>query len=195
MVVTSLQFLADHQTQFWSLGTVIFGALVTRFFRLKAKLLYSVDHSTNMLVDQPLLDKDGNQISPSQLVKTASITVQNTGLIVAKGVEVTFNWRPSIINISPARAFNEVVSAFNRYSLKFDSFAPSERVTIDIMALNADLPLITAVRSDDCVGNIVTMTPQRVWPHWCKMSVWAIFLLGAVTLVYLVITFVQFLAH
>jgi hypothetical protein len=195
MGTNALQFIAEHQTQLWSLGTVIFGALVTRLLRLKAKLLYSVDHSTNMLVDQPLLDQAGTQISPNQIVRTASVTVQNTGLIAAKGVEVTFNWKPAILNLLPARAFNEANSAFNRYSLKFDSFAPGERVTIDIMSLNAELPIITSVRSDDCVGKLITMTAQRVWPQWYLSIVTAILLLGALTFVYLTISLVQFFAR
>lgn len=141
-----------------------------------------------MLVDNPLLDENGKQISSTQIVRTASITVQNTGLKAAKSVEVTFNWKPTVINIAPARAFNEVVSAFGRYSLKFDSFAPNERVTIDIMSFNAELPAMTAVRSDDCVAKSVIMTSQRVWPQWYLRAIFSVTLLGLVTFVYFIIS-------
>ena len=192
---TAIQIIAEHQTQLWSLGTVLFGTLVGRIFRLRPKLFYSVDHSTNILVDQPLVDNEGKQIANSQLVRTASITVQNTGLHPAKGVEVAFNWRPPIMNLSPARAFTEVSSAFHRYSLKFDSFAPGERSTIEIMSINAELPLMTAVRSDDCVGKLIPMAPMRVWPQWYLYSVAFVTMLGAATLVYLALTLVQAIAH
>lgn len=185
------QFIVEHKTEIWSLGTVLFGTLVGRIFRLRPKLFYSIDHSTNLLVDEPLLDKEGKEIAPSQLVRTASITVQNTGLHAAKGVEVAFNWKPRIMNLSPARAFTEVDSAFHRYSLKFDSFAPGESSTIEIMSINAELPNMTAVRSDDCVGKLITMAPQRVWPNWFLNSMALVLIVGAATLVYLAIRLVQ----
>lgn len=184
---TVFQLIAAHQTEIWSIVTVILGSLIGRIFRLRPRLFYSVDHSTNILIDQPLLDHDGKQLAPSQLVRTASITVQNTGLNPARGVEVAFNWKPPILNLSPARAFAEVRSAFDRYSLKFDSFAPGESTTIEIMSINAELPMMTAVRSDDCVGQLINMAPQRVWPQWMLRSIALIMLVGAATLVYIVI--------
>ena len=187
----TFQFITDHQAQIWSLGTVLFGTIVGRAFRLRPKLVYSIDHSTNLLVDEPLLDNDGKEIAPSQLVRTASITVQNTGLRAAKGVEVAFNWKPRIMNLSPARAFTEVDSAFHRYSLKFDSFAPGEDSTIEIMSINAELPNMTAVRSDDCVGKLITMAPQRVWPQWFLNSMALLLIIGAATVVYSVTRLVQ----
>lgn len=190
----TFQFVAEHQTQLWSLATVLFGTFIGRIFRLRPKLFYSVDHSTNILVDQPLLDNEGKQIAASQLVRTASITVQNTGLHPAKGVEVAFNWKPPIMNLSPARAFTEISSAFHRYSLKFDSFAPGERSTIEIMSINAELPIMTAVRSDDCVGKLIPMAPQRVWPQWFLTLIAMVMILGAATLVYLVIRLGQIIA-
>lgn len=185
------QFVGQYQTQIWSVVTVLVGALIGRIFRLRPKLFYSVDHSTNILVDQPLVDNQGKQVALSQLVRTASITVQNTGLLPAKGVEVAFNWKPPILNLSPARAFAEMGSAFGRYSLKFDSFAPGERTTIEIMSINAELPVMTAVRSDDCVGKLVSMAPQRVWPKWFLNTVALIMLLGVATLVYLAINLIK----
>jgi hypothetical protein len=187
------QFISAHQAELWSLVTVILAALVARIFRLRPKLYYSVDHSTNILVDQPLLDNSGNQLAPQQLVRTASITVQNTGLIPARGVEVAFNWKPQILNLSPARAYKDVKSSFDRYSLIFESFAPGERSTIEIMSINAELPIMTAVRADDCVGKLIPMAPQRVWPQWMLTSVTIVMFLGAATLVYLLIKLVEFL--
>jgi len=148
-----------------------------------------------MLVDQPLIGMDGAQVSSNQLVRTASITVQNIGLLPAKGVEVTFNWKPHILNLAPARAFEEATSAFNRYSLQFDSFAPGELVTIDIMAINAELPLMTAVRSDDCVAKMINMGPQRIWPMWFNNLAAVAALLGIVTALNLVVGLLRFIVR
>lgn len=191
MSTTVIQTLAEYQVQIWSLGTVIFSALVARLLRLRPKLFYSIGHSTNLLVDQPLLDPQGVQISPRQLVRTASITISNGGLQPAKNVEVTFNWRPPILNISPARAFSNIDSPFDRYSVRFDSLAPHEQITLEIMSINAELPLMTSVRSEDCVAKMINMTPQRVWPNWFNISVGILLLLGMTTAIYLVIAIVQ----
>lgn len=188
---TSLQ---PYQAQFWSLLVVVFGAVVTRLMRLKPKLLYSINHSTILLVDQPLLDQEGQQIAPRQHVRTASIFLENAGLNPAKNVEVAFNWKPAILNVLPARAYTDVTSALDRYSIKFDSLAPGEQVTIDIMAINAELPNMTAVRSEDCKGKAVNMAPQRVWSKWLLNSLLAFLILGLATAVYLLIKLVQLFA-
>jgi hypothetical protein len=187
-------FAQTYQAQLGSIVTVIIGAFVTRFLRLRPKLFYSVKHSSNIIVEQPLLDPEGKQVSSNQIVRTASIVVENTGLHPAKGVEVAFNWKPQIMNIFPGRAFSEVPSALGRYSLKFDTLAPGEQTTIDIMAINAELPLMSAVRCDECQGKLINMAPQRVWPTWFLRVILAIMILGASTAVYLVIRLIQIIA-
>lgn len=166
---------------------MIFGALVTRLTRLRPRLQFSINHSANLLVEEPLLDGEGNQIADRQLVRTASIVVGNVGLQPAKNVEVAFNWKPRILNVSPARAYVDVPSPFDRHSIKFDSFAPGEQVTIGIMSINAELPVMTAVRSDECQGKQITMAPQRVWPQWILYVGLALLTLGVATAVYLLI--------
>lgn len=189
-----LASIAPYQTQIWSLLVVVFGATVNRVMRLRPKLQYSVRHASNILVDEPLLDADGKQIRPRQIVRTASIVVENSGLQAARNVEVAFNWKPPILNVLPARAYTETSSPFDRYSIKFDSFAPGEQVTIDIMSINADLPIMTAVRSDDVQGQSISMEPQRVYPPVVRNTFAGLLMLGAASAVYLLITGIQFVA-
>lgn len=178
-----------YQTQLWSVALVIFGALVTRLTRLNPKLHYSVHHDSSLLVDQPLLDQDGNKIASRQMVRTASIVVGNNGLNPANNVEISFNWKPMILNVLPARSYSDVQSPFDRYSVKFESVAPDEVVTINVMSINAELPALTSVRCDECAGKAIEMSPQRVWPVWLNYFSLAIFMLGLVTLIYLVFSF------
>jgi hypothetical protein len=194
MGTTIFQFMVGHQAQIWSLVTVIVAALVTRILRLRPRLRYSVGHSANLLVMQPLLDENGKQIADRQIVRTASITLDNGGLQAAKSLEVTFNWKPPILNIWPARAFNESNSSFDRYSLKFDSLAPYEQLTIEIMSINQELPSLTVVRSEDCVGKMVHMSLQRVWPSWFNNSVGVALLFGCATLIYLFVVLIRTIA-
>lgn len=174
---------------------VIIGALVSRAMRLRPRLHYSVHHSTNLLVDEPLFNKEGDQVAPRQLVRTASIVVSNGGLNPAKNAEVSFNWKPMILNVLPARSYSDVHSPFDRYSVKFDSMAPGEQVTIDIMSINAELPILTAVRCDECEGKAIKMAPQRVWPASFNFFASAFFLLGLGTAFYLAIRLLQRLAE
>lgn len=140
------------------------------------------------------MDKDGKKIADRQLVRTASIVVSNAGLQPARNVEVAFNWKPPILNVSPARSYSDVPSPFDRYSIKFDSLAPGEQVAIGIMSLNAELPLMTAVRSDDCQGQSINMVAQRVWPNWFLYSGAALYILGIGTVVYMFVRVVTYLA-
>ena len=189
------QFIAVvNQEQLWSVVVVVLGAIVGRVFRLKPRLLYSVGHSANILVEEPLIGNDGNQISPRQLIRTASITLRNSGLKTTNGVEVTFNWKPHFMSLNPARSHTDLENPHGRYTLRFESLAPSEAVTVEILAINNELPAMTAVRSDDCGGELIAMAPQQIWPNWYLRVLAALLLLGGVTAIYLLISLVQAVA-
>jgi hypothetical protein len=183
-------FIANYQAQFWSIALVVFGFVLERTFRLKPRLRYSIGHSWNMLVDQPLLGEDGKELAKTQVVRSASITVFNSGLQPARSVEITFNWKP-IFNVWPARSFEEATSAFGRYSIKLGSLAPKEQFVVEIMAINAELPNLTTVRCEDCEGKLVAMSLQRLWPSWFLSLVGVIMIIGAAGSLYLTILGLQ----
>lgn len=194
MIPILYQFAIDQQAILLSVGSVLLSAIIARYYRLRAKLRYSVGHAATLVVDQPLIDKDGKEISEHQIVRTASITLENAGLKPARASEITFNWKPMVMDISPARSYTEAFSPSGRYSLKFESLAPNERVTIEIIAINGELPLMTSVRSDECEGKMIKMAPQRVWPSWYLNILVGIFLLGLSTAVYLFASLLQLIA-
>ncbi|MES2301604.1 MAG: hypothetical protein V4521_05955, partial [Pseudomonadota bacterium] len=78
----------------------------------------------------------------------------------AKAVEFTFNWKPPIYNVYPGRAFSTYNTEMNRWVLKLDSLAPGEHFAIEILSINQDLPLISAMRCDDASGKLINMIPQ-----------------------------------
>lgn len=188
-----LEIVSAYQDQIVAASLVLLTFLLNRIFRLKAKLIYSVGHSTNLVIDQPLLNDEGTQISAHQLVRTASITVENNGLLPARALEITFNWKPPFLNVWPARQYEEAAGAHNRHTLKMDSLAPGEQFTIEIMAVNAELPLLTSVRSENSVGTLIPMAPARVWPAWLNHTAGALLILGSATAVYFVIRGLQLL--
>ena len=179
-----LNFLQNNPSEVVAIAAVILGFALQHFFRLKARLNYSVGHSSNILVEEPLFDPEGKKVADRQIVRTASISVTNNGLLPAKAVEITFNWKPPIMNVTPARAFTHHASDFNRYTLRFDSLAPGEWMTIDIMAFNQELPLMTCVRSENSTGKLVNMHLQRTFPWLVNATIVVVMLTGLCTIAY-----------
>jgi len=187
----NLEFASAYSKEIFALVSVLLTFSLNRFFRLKAKILYSVRHSSNYIVEEPLRDPEGNIILHHQMVRTASIVSENNGLSPAKNVEFTFNWKPPIFNVHPGRAFSTGETGMGRWTLKLDSLAPGEVFAIEILSINQDLPLISSVRSDDATGVLINMAPQRVWPAWFNRPALFLFLMGMAATVYLIIAAIQ----
>lgn len=190
-----LELASKHIPEVTALAAVILTAILNRLLRMKAKLQYSIASAPSLLVEEPLLDAEGNKLQEVQIVHSASIYVKNAGLLPAKAAEVTFNWRPPIFNLFPARAFRTETYALNRFSVHFDSLAPGESVTIHIMSINRDLPLLTAVRAENCVGVPIPIAPMQLRPKWLLAACWVLLILGGATLVYLATASVERLAE
>lgn len=189
-----LELFQTHSKEAFAVVPVVLGFLINRVFRMKPKILYSVRHASNYVVDQPLLDPQGNVLQQQQIVRTASIVSENAGLQAAKNVEYTFNWKPPIFTVFPGRAFSTEETEMGRWSIKLDSLAPGEVFGIELMSINQDLPLISAMRSEETPGKLITMVPQREFPAWFNRAAFAIFALGLVTLLYLTAILIEWLA-
>lgn len=180
-----LELITDNIPVAVTIATTIAGTLISQALRLKAKLDYSIDHSHLLLVDSPNVDQSGQTVGTNrQGVWTSSITLSNPGLLPAKLVAATFNWQPQIYNVMPPRPFTTEESALNRYSIKFDSLAPGERVTIVVMAINRELPVLTAVRAENVVGRQISMVLLRHSPKWLLITLGTLMAVGALTVIY-----------
>lgn len=168
----------------WTLNT---------FLKSKARLHVAVPHRFTFLVQQPLLDKDGKQLSPTQTVHTNSFMVYNAGRDAATKVELVFNWKPMCLNIWPSRHFEEFLEPDGRHVLIFQSLSPGEAIGCEVLSVNADLPNLITVRSDQCMAQTVTMYPQPV-SSLAKRTVAGLLLaVGASTVIYWLIVLIQFL--
>lgn len=178
-----------------SLAAVLIAFLLNKYFRPRAKIIYGIRNSFTFLVDQPLVDADGQEIRPIQTVTTRSLSVSNTGRETAKNVEITFNWKPHFLNVWPPRHFKTSDSAHGRHSVILDSLSPGEIFGVELLSVNSNLPEITVVRSEECVGNEVIMSPQQVQPAW-KISI-ATYLIfaGIAATFYLIVTIIQLIAN
>jgi hypothetical protein len=168
----------------WALNT---------FFRARTKLLLANPHTFTFLVQQPLLNAQGQQIAPTQTVHTRSDLISNTGKQTATYVELVFNWKPLCINIWSLRHFKEYTEPDNRYVMIFDSLAPNEYLNCESLSINNDLPNLLTVRSDQCVAQNITMYPQPAVPNWQRRIAIALLLAGLAAVVYIAIVLLQFL--
>ena len=130
-VVMLSTWLVEHQKEIWSIVTIILGVLVARFMRLRAKLRFSFGHGARLVVPEPLVSDEGKTILERQTLQTRSLTVANWGLQTAKNVEVTYAFKPRALNVWEPRAFTEVASTGDLYTVRFDSLAPGESILIE----------------------------------------------------------------
>jgi hypothetical protein len=81
-----------------------------------------------------------------------------------------------------------------RWTLKLDSLAPGETFAIEILSINQDLPLLSAMRSDETEGRMITMAPQRQWPASFNLTIIVLILLGLGTVFYWLVRGIDWLA-
>lgn len=79
------------------------------FLRSRARLNVATPHSFTFLIQQPLMDNSGNQVSPTQTIHTNSFVVYNDGRDTATKIEIVLNWKPMCVNIWPSRHYEEHV--------------------------------------------------------------------------------------
>ena len=168
----------------WALNT---------FFKAKARLMLSTPHTFIFLVQQPLLDEKGDQISPTQTVHTQSIMTWNPGRETATRIQMVFNWKPLCVNVWPPRHFDEHLEPDSRYVMIFDSLAPTEYLGCEIMSLNRELPNLVTVRCDQCIAQAITMYPQPLISPAKRRIGAALVLAGLGAAIYLLLILLQYL--
>jgi hypothetical protein len=189
----SMSLIETYAKELVSLIVPLVTWMLNNVFKPKAKLLLALPHTFTLLVQVPLLDKEGNQISPTQTVHTGSWLLSNAGTETAKNVELVFNWKPLCLNVWPQRHFTEHTEADNRYVIIFESLAPNEVVGCELLSINCDLPSLLNARSDQCVAKSIVMYPQPVAKAWQTRVFTVLSFAGLGLVVYLGIVLLQFL--
>ncbi|WP_376094568.1 hypothetical protein ACE7GA_01390 [Roseomonas sp. CCTCC AB2023176] len=169
--------------------------LLTRYFSQKAALLLDFRHQFTFLLNEPTRAPDGRVLGPVTTVKTLSTSVFNNGRATATKLEVVFNWRPQHFNIWPVRHYEERTSPDGRFSLLFENLTAKEAIGFELLSVNADLPGIIQVRSEQGVAKVRQLTPFPLPPPW-KIKVALILMgFGVGAVVYLFISGLQLIAR
>lgn len=186
-------FLQTYGKEITALIVPFITLVLNSFFKAKARLEVSQPHLFTFLVQEPLLDANGNEIQPNQTASTRSVLIRNSGRETATKVEIVFNWKPMCANVWPPRRYTENVQNDNRYTLTFDSLSPGESLGCEILAVNNQLPEVVTVRCDQCIGQWVDMYPQPATTKRQRIIGMTLMFFGLATVVYLLIMLLQFL--
>jgi hypothetical protein len=186
-------FLQTYGKEIVSLIVPLLAWALNVFFKARARLFVARPHAFSFLVQEPLLDQQGNQISPTQSINTSSFVISNSGRETATKVEVVFNWKPQCVNLWPARHYEERIEPDNRYTMIFDSLAPREDVGFEVFSINHDLPALLLARCDQCRAEHINMAPQPLVPSWRRRTTAFLAFAGISTLIYVAIVLLQFL--
>jgi len=147
------------------------------------------------LIQEPLRNAEGAVIRPVQTVQTASVSVVNTGRIAATKIEVVFNWKPQYLNMWPSRHYEDKTAPDGRYSIIYDSLPAKDSIGFELLAVNADLPQIITVRSEQVVAIERSMSLQPIYPRWIMIvSMWLI-LSGLAANVFGIASIIQLLGN
>jgi hypothetical protein len=188
-----LVWIQTYAKELVSLAVPFIAWSLNSFLKGRVRLQYATPHGFTFLVQQPMRDALGNEVSPTQTVHTQSVIVRNSGREPATKVEVVFNWEPMCLNIWPLRHFETHREPDRRHVLIFDSLSPGEVIGCEALSVNADLPMLVTVRCDQCVAQSIRMYPQPIVGKGLRMIVLVLLALGLATAIYFAIVVLQFL--
>lgn len=188
-----MSFFETYGKEIFALLVPMFTWTLNTIFKAKTKLQVALPHQFTFLVQEPLIDGDGNQVKPNQTVQTNSFIIRNAGKVSATKLELVFNWKPMCLNLWPVRHYEEQIEPDNRYVLIFDSLAPGEVLGVEVLSVNADLPNLTTVRSAECVAQTINMYPQPIVKKSVQYVAAVLIALGLAAAIYLALLLIQFL--
>lgn len=168
-------FIQRYLREIVSLAVPFIAWGLSVWFQGRPRLVRSVRHAFTFLLQEPFRNAEGEVLRSSQTVQTASVSVVNTGRIAATKIEVVFNWKPQYLNMWPSRHYEEKIAPDGRYSIIYDSLPAKDSIGFELLAVNADLPQIITVRSEQVVAVERAMSLQPVYPRWVVIfSMWLI---------------------
>ncbi|CAI1030555.1 Uncharacterised protein [Serratia entomophila] len=175
----------------------VFIALLTwvlnNYFKGKAKLSYGYSHEFTFLLDELVLDQDGNATEDKKWAHTRSLILVNEGRESATKVSIVFNYKPMHINFWPVHHFEEQLEKDKRYIVTFENIPPKDSIRCELLSVNQELPAVLSIRTKECVGKQVNLAPMKtINPTLAKFYI-LLFFMGIGTITYMVIMLLQWL--
>lgn len=188
-----VEFLQKYGKEIFSLLVPILTFALNSLSKSKAELTFGRPHGFTFLINEPLLNENGEIIAPNQKAGTQHFRIENVGRAPATRVECVLNWKPRYLNIWPIRDYEEKTLPDGRYVLVFPSLAPREGISLQALTINGDMPNMITVRSDECLAREVQLQWVVAVGPWRVRGFVALALIGLGAAVYAAILLLQFL--
>ena len=173
----------EQLTGYIAIGIVslIVGLLLQRF-QSKPNLLYWVPGTFLFELEEPKV-----------ILRTDSLTIQNTGRESATNVEIVHKYKPDHFHFSTAISFTEETNPNGDHIIKISSLGAKEFVNIQFLS-HVQQPVLLTVRSADGPAQLIQVHLQRMFPKWFNASMAGLLLLGFGFALYWIIRSVIFLS-
>ncbi|MBE1203270.1 hypothetical protein [Aminobacter carboxidus] len=183
---------ATYNTQFVSFGLTMLAAFIFWLVQGKAKVRWGVQHGFAHKVKN---QSAGAAPAPATLVHSAAILFTNSGRVPAKKVEVTINFEPDSLAIWPQRQYSREKNPDGRLVLGFESLAPQEQLTVNLLTIGANGPDVLSVRAENSNPKEIAIGPARIFskPMNAVFAVWL--LLGLLAAIYITINLIAWFAR
>lgn len=115
--------------------------------------------------------------------RSRTIWLVNSGTAIAEDLEIAFNWAPQHLEWYPHLPLTVTRQPDARYILTIGRLNPKEGVTLSLLSLNQEHPLLMHVRCKGFQGKQIPFRAQQVFPWWIQGIVAILMFLGAYTVV------------
>jgi len=188
-----MNLLTQYGKEIFAFIVPVFTLILNKYFKNSAKISYGELHQFTYLINEPLLNKDGELVRQTQTVHTQSYVFRNDGKEAATNMEVIFNYPPMYLNVWPSRLFTVKNDLEQRYVMVFDYLAPKETIRCEVLAINTQVPMLLSVRCKEGIAQNIVLAPQRVFHPAFINSIRLLIFLGSVSLVYIIVVLLQWL--
>ncbi|WP_230353728.1 hypothetical protein [Lelliottia sp. WAP21] len=188
-----MNIIAQYGKEIFALVVPLFTLFLNKFFKNNAKVSYGNLHEFSYLINEPLVDGNGEVVLAKQICNTKSYVFSNEGREPATMVEIIFNFPPMYINIWPSRHYEVREDADGRQVWVFDYLSPKESIRCEIMSINSNLPMLLSVRCKESIAQEITLVPQKMYPSLFIRFISFLIFLGSVSLIYFVVVSLQWL--
>jgi hypothetical protein len=188
-----LSVWAQYSSEFVSFGLTLLTGVIYWLVQGRAKVRWGVQHGFAHKLANRVAD-DGSPM-PDVLVYTSAILFINTGRIPAKNVEITLNYKPDSLAVWPDRQYLQQDNPDKRPVVRFESLAPREQLTINLLSVGVAVPDLLTVRAENALPKQIPLGPARMFSKPVQVALIVLLMLGILTAFYALITTVAWFAH
>ena len=164
-----------------SLLVIVASTYIVRWIQPKSRVVWSSPHAFSFVTPS-------NDANPAgSIVHTATVWVQNVGRSTAEDVEVHFNFQPQHFEVFPTRKNSCEINPDGFFAISTPNLTAREHFTIQLLSVASNLPSIQNVRWQDGTAKPIPMGPMQIFSLSVTRIMQALVILGAFTIVYLVV--------